>query len=318
MKKVALIVIPFIVVCTVALVCLIHMISRSSYDSSSFSLEHEPDNIFVSSASDSLLVSIDGEIREYDPDGSYSILGINAQINSAYPDKGKVWFIDSNNGLYKYESSNSTLVLNGIKSFSIGAVGYAAVSSDGDIFFWNRKSETPLCVGNVPDADKIELGKNYALVLDTECQLYECVFPDDESCPFVFKRIDTLELIEDIHSGYGNIAVTKSGEVYYWVDSFDSGHKIPYIDDPSAIERECNELCLIKFSLTPSFCVGCSKNGEVYFWGDDHFQKSNNKSQRYVSSPERMRSIIDADDVFAGAYAIYIKSGTTFTAIDSV
>lgn len=318
MKKVVLIVIPFIVVCTVALVCLIHMISRSSYDSSSFSLEHEPDNIFVSSASDSLLVSIDGEIREYDPDGSYNILGINAKINSAYPDKGKVWFIDSNNGLYKYESSNSTLVLDDIKSFSIGAVGYAAVSSDGDIFFWNRNSETPLCVGNVPDADKIELGNGYVLVLNTWNQLYECVFPDDDRGSFEFSKIDRLELVEEICSGYGNIAVSRSGEAYYWVGSFGSERKIPYIDDPSDIERKCNELCLKKFSLTPAFCVGCSKNGEVYFWGKDFFRKSNNKSQKYVSSPERIRFITDSDDVFAGAHVIYIKSGTTFTAIDSV
>lgn len=318
MKKVILIVISFIAVCTATLVYLIHWINQSSYASSSFSLEHEPDNIFVSSASDSLLVSIDGSIREYNPDGSYSILGINASINFAYPDKGKVWFIDTENSLYRFESGTCTLVLNDIKCFSIGSSGYAAVSSDCGIFFWDRNSEKPLCVSNVANANKITLGKDYALVLDTEGQLYECVLPDDKSCPFVFEKIDILDLVEDIHSGYGSIAVTKSGEVYYWVDSFDSGHEIPYIDSPSAIERKCNELCLIKFSLTPAFCVGCSKNGEVYFWGDDYFRKSDNKSDRSVVSPERMRSIIDADDVFAGAHAIYIKSGTTFTAIDSV
>lgn len=317
MKKVFLVVFLF-VFCSVVLGFVIHLLNQSSYDLSGFSLECEPDNIFVSSASDSLIVSINGDIREYKPNGSYSILDINANINSAYPDKEKVWFVDTENSLYSFASGKSTLVLNDIKSFSIGTSGYIAVSSDCDIFFWDRNSENPLCVSNVANADKIALGNNYALILDTEGQLYECVFPDDKSYPFVFEKIDELELIEDIHSGYGSIAVSKSGEVHYWIDSFDSGHKIPYIDSPSAIEQKCNELLLTKFSLSPAFCVGCNENGEIYFWGEDYFRKSNDKSVRFVLSPEQMRSITGADNVYTGSHTIYIKDGTVFNVINAV
>lgn len=318
MKKLFLIVISVIAVCTAALLFLKHMKYEGGYDSSSFSLEHEPDNIFVSKASDNLLVCIDGEIREYRPNGNYFTLDINAQINSAYPDKGTIWYIDTNNCLYHFESIKETLVLEGVKSFSIGSGGYAAVSNDGDIFFWNSKSEKPLCVGNVPNADKISLRYNYALVLDTGNQVYECVFPDEESSPFEFKKIDELKSVKDIYSGYGSIAVTKSEEVYYWLDSFGTGNKSPYIDPPSSIERKCNELDLIKFSLNPEFCVGCSKNGEVYFWGEDRFRNPNNKSIKYVISPERIDFITDADDVFSGSSVIYIKSGATINVIKYV
>lgn len=329
MKKAILVVISvisviLIAVCATVWFFLTHRPSASAYKLSSFSLEHDTDNIFSSKISDHLLVRIDGEIREYRPNGRYSTLDINAKIKSAYPGKRTMtaWYIDTNNCLYYFEAIKETLVLEDVKSFSVGSGGYAAVLNDGDIFFWDSKSEKPLCVGNVPNAEKItlgyEFGHNYALVLDAEKQVYECMFPDNENSPIDFKKIDELRSVEDIHSGNGSIAVTKSGEVRFWIDSFDSGRKSPYMDSPSDIERRCNELDLIKFSLTPAFCVGCSKNGEVFFWGSDFFRKSNDKSERFVMSPERILSITDADDVFAGARAIYIKSGTTFNVIDSV
>lgn len=327
MKKVILIVISVISVIFIAVYAIVwffltHRPSASDYELSSFSLEHEPDKIFASKVSDNLIVCIDGEIREYRPDGSFYTLDITAKIKYAYPDERIIWYIDTNDCLYRFEAAKETLVLEDVKSFSIGVGGYAAVSNDGDIFFWNSKSEEPLCVGNVPDADNISLGYNYgynyALVLDTENQVYECVLPDDESSTVEFKKIDELRSVEDIYTGYGNIAVTKSGEVCFWLDSFGSGRKSPYMDLPSAIEQKCNEFGLIKFSLTPSFCVGWSKNGEVYFWGEDRFRTPNDKSIKHVYSPERIDFIAGADDVFSGSSVIYFKSGTTINIIKYV
>lgn len=324
MKKVIFIVISVIAAFTAGLVFLTHRPSASDYDPTSFSLEHEPDSIFASRASDNLLVCIDGEIREYRPDGRYFTLDINAEIKSAYPDERTMtaWYIDTNDHLYHFEAVKETLVLEGVKSFSIGAGGYAAVSGNGDVYFWNSESEKPLCIGNVPNAEKISLGFSYghyyALVLDAENQVYECVLPDDESSTVEFKKIDELRSVEDIYTGYGNIAVTKSGEVCFWLDSFGSGQKSPYMDSPSAIEQKCNEFGLIKFSLTPSFCVGWSKNGEVYFWGEDRFRNPNDKSIKHVDSPERIEFITGADDVFSGASVIYFKSGTTIDVIKYV
>lgn len=328
MKKVILVAISvisvIIIVCATVWFFLTHRPSASGYKLSSFSLEHDTDNIFSSKISDNLLVCIDGEIREYRPNGRYSTLDINAKIKSAYPGKRTMtaWYIDTNNCLYYFEAIKETLVLEDVKSFSVGSGGYAAVLNDGDIFFGNSKSDKPLCVGNVPNAEKItlgyEFGHNYALVLDAEKQVYECVFPDDEISSFEFKKIDELSSVEYIYTGYGNIAVTNSGEAYYWLDSFGAGRESLYIDSPSAIEQKCNELGLIRFSLTHSFCVGWSKNGKVYFWGEDIFRNSNNKSIKYVDSPEQIRSIAEADDVFSGSRAIYIKSGTSFNVINPV
>lgn len=327
MKKVIFIVISvisaiLIAVCAVVWFFLTHRPSASGYELSSFSLEHEPDNIFASNVSDNLLVCIDGEIREYRPSGRYYTLDINAQIKSAYPDERKIWYIDTNNCLYCFKDAKDILVLENIKSFSVGAGGYVAATNDGDILFWDSKSEKPLYVGNVPHAEKIalgyEFGHYYVLLLDAGNQAYECVFPDDEISSFEFKKIDELNSVEYIYTGYGNIAVTNSGEVYYWLDSFGAGRESLYIDSPSAIEQKCNELGLIRFSLTHSFCVGWSNNGEVYFWGEDLFRNSNNKSIKYVDSPERIRSIAEADDVFAGPRTIYIRSGTTFNVINPV
>lgn len=329
MKKVIFIVISvisaiLIAVCAVVWFFLTHRPSASDYELSSFSLEHEPDNIFASNVSDNLLVCIDGEIREYRPSGRYYTLDINAEIKSAYPGERTMtaWYIDTNDHLYHFEAIKETLVLEDVKSFSVGAGGYAAVSGNGDVYFWNSESDKPLCIGNVPNAEKISLGYTYgyyyALVLDAENQVYECVFPDDESSSFEFKKIDELKSAKAIYSGYGSIAVTNSGEVRFWLDSFGSGRKSPNIDSPSNIERKCNELGLIKFSLAHSFDVGLSKNGEVYFWGEDHFRNPNDKSIKYVDSPERIRSIAEADDVFAGLRTIYIRSGTTFNVINPV
>ena len=327
MKKVIFIVISvisaiLIAVCAVVWVFLTHRPSASDYELSSCSLEHEPDNLFASNASENLLVCIDGEIREYRPDGRYYTLDINAKIKSAYPDKRKTWYIDTNNCLYRFEAGKEALVLEDVKYFSIGSGGYAAVSDNGDVCFWNSESEKPLCIGNVPNAEKISLGytcgHNYALVLDAENQVYECMFPDDEISSLEFTKIDELKSVKDIYTGYGNIAVTEPGEVHYWLDGFGSGYESPYIDSPSAIEQKCNELGLIKFSLTHSFCVGWRKNGEVYFWGEDLFRNSNNKSIKYVDSPEQIRSIAEADDVFSGSRAIYIKIGTSFYVINPV
>lgn len=319
MKKVILIVISVIAVCAAVWLFLTLRPSTGGFEPSSFSLEHEPDNIFASKVSDNLLVCIDGEIREYRPNGRYFTLDINAQIKSAYPDERKTWYIDTNNCLYLFETVKETPVLEDVKYFSIGSGGYAAVSDNGDVYFWNSESEKPLCIGNVPNAEKLSLGytcgHNYALVLDAENQVYECVFPDDESSPFEFKKIDELKSVEDIYTGYGNIAVTNSGEVHYWLDSFGSGYESPYIDSPSAIEQECNKLGLINFSLTHSFNVGLSKNGEVYFWGEDRFRSPNDKSIKYVDSPERIKFITGADDVFSGSNVIYFKSGTTIDVI---
>lgn len=322
MKKVILIVFSVIAVCAAVWLFLTLRPSASDYEPSSFSLEHEPDSIFASKASDNLLICIDGEIREYRPDGRYFTLDINAQIKSAYPDERKTWYIDTNNCLYRFEAVKETLVLENVKYFSIGSGGYAAVAGNGDVCFWNSESEKPLCIGNVPNAEKLSLGytcgHNYALVLDAENQVYECVFPDDESSPFELKKIDELKSVEDIFSGYGNIAVTNSGEVHYWLDSFGSGQKSPYMDSPSDIEQECNELGLVKFSLSHSFDVGLSKNGEVYFWGEDRFRSPNDKSIKYVYSPERIKFITGADDVFSGSSVIYFKSGTTIDVIKYV
>lgn len=322
MKKVILIVISVIAVCAAVLVFLTHRPSASDYEPSSFSLEYEPDNIFASKASDNLLVCIDDEIREYRPDGRYFTLDINAEIKSAYPDKRKTWYINTNNCLYHFEAGKETLVLEDVKYFSIGSGGYAAVSGNGDVFFWNSESEKPLCIGNVPNAEKISLGYTYghyyALVLDTENQVYECVFPDGDIVCDEFKKIDELKAVEDIYTGYGNIAVTKSGEVHYWFDSFGSGRESLNIDSPSSVEQKCNELGLVKFSLSHSFDVGLSKNGEVYFWGEDRFRSPNDKSIKYVDSPERIKFITGADDVFSASSVIYFKSGTTIDVIKYV
>lgn len=324
MKKVILIVISVIAVCAAVWLFLTHRPSASDYELSSFSLEHEPDSFFASKVSDNLLVCIDGEIREYRPNGRYYTLDINAQIKSAYPGERTMtaWYIDTNDHLYHFEAIKETLVLEDVKSFSVGAGGYAAVSGNGDVYFWNSESDKPLCIGNVPNAEKISLGYTYghyyALVLDAGNQVYECVFPDDESSPFEFKKIDELKSVEDIYTGYGNIAVTKSGEVHYWFDSFGSGRESLNIDSPSAIEQKCNKLGLIKFSLTHSFCVGSDKNGKVYYWGRDCFRNPNDKSIKYVDSPERIKFITGADDVFSGSSVIYFKSGTTIDVIKNV
>lgn len=317
--------------CAALLAFLLYRPSASDFDPSSFSLEHEPDNIFASDRSDRLLVCIDGEIREYRPDGIYYTLEIDrdiAEIKSVYPGERTMtaWYIDTNDRLYHFVATEATPVLENVKSFSVDGGGCAAVLNNGDIYFRNGKNENPLCVGNVPNAEKIafgyEYGHYYALVSDAEGQVYECVFPADVSgsreFEAEFKKIDELNSVEDIYAGYGNIAVTKSGEVHYWFDSFGSGRKSPNIDAPSDIEQKCNELGLIKFSSSPEFCAGYNKNGEVYFWGTDRFRNPNDKSVKHVSSPERIKFIKSADDIFAGSGVLYIKTGTTITVLKNV
>lgn len=332
MKKIILIVLAIIVAgCAAVLALMLYRPSASDFDPSSFSLEHEPDNIFASKKSDRLLVCIDGEIREYRPDGIYYTLEIDldiAGIKSVYPDERTMtaWYIDTNDRLYHFVATEATPVLENVKSFSVDGGGCAAVLNNGDVYFWNSKIENPLCMGNVPNAQKIafgyEYGHGYTLVLDAEGQVYECVLPNDMNnlleSEIEFKKIDELNSVEDIYAGYGNMAVTTSGEVHYWLDSFGSGRINPNIDAPSDIEQRCNELGLIKFSSSPEFCAGYNKNGEVYFWGTDRFRNPNDKSVKFVGSPERIKCIKGADDIFAGSGVLYIKTGTTITVLKNV
>lgn len=305
-------------------ICL--LVFRNRYDIVKFSVEQEPDGVFISRFSDELFMIVDGEIRAYDENGSYDIWDININVRSIFPYEDELWLIDQNNDLYRYSSGASTLVLNDVVDFYTFNESHAAVSGSGELYVWGDNSylgagegysEEPVLVENISGAKRVKISNFFVLLLDKEGQLYECSMLVDES-QRGFKKIEGLEPIREIYSGYGTIAVADSGKTYYWFKSFNSGAVNPSLDDTSVIESICDELRVKNYSLGAHFWAGCTERGEVCWWGDDTFRESYTKSIHSVRSPEKIPYIKNAENVYSGAFVMYIKSGTDFYIVRSV
>lgn len=300
-------------------ICL--LVFRDRYDIVKFSVEQEPDGVFSSRHYDKLFMIVDGEIRSYDQNGTYDTWDIDIDVREIFPCKDELWLIDRNNDLYRYSSGESTLVLNDVVDFTVGYKTYVAVSGSGELYVWGENSymlregegysEEPVLVENISNAEKMVIGNHNALLLDKNGQLYECPILENES-QRGFEKVEGLEPIWDIYSGYGNIAVAASGKTYYWFEGFNSGAVNPYLDDTSVIESICDELGVKSYSPGAHFWAACTERGEVCWWGDDEFRKSYDKSIHSVGSPEKLPHIKNAENVYSGAFAMYIKSGTDF------
>lgn len=306
-------------------ICL--LVFRDRYDIVKFSVEQEPDGVFASmDSSDDLFMIVGGEIRSYDHNGSYDTWDIDIDVREIFPYKDELWLIDRNNDLYRYSSGESTLVLNDVVDFTVGYKTYVAVSGGGELYVWGENSymlragkgysEEPVLVENICNAEKIVIGNHNALLLDKSGQLYECPILENES-QRGFEKVEGLEPIREIYSGYGNIAVAASGKMYYWFKGFNSGAGNPDMDVP-VIESRCEELRVKNYSPGGHFWAGCTERGEVCWWGDDTFRKSYDKSIHPVMTPEKLPHIKNAENVYSGAFAMYIKSGTDFYIVRNV
>ncbi|MDE7194067.1 MAG: hypothetical protein K2O14_08865 [Oscillospiraceae bacterium] len=325
MKKALIITVCCFTACclVIAGICLLafrERYDRERYDIVKFSVEQEPDGVFSSRHYDELFMIVDGEIRSYDQNGSYDTWDIDIDVREIFPCKDELWLIDQNNDLYRYSSGESTLILNDVVDFDVFGKSYAAILGSGEVYVWGKDlymygasgdySEEPVLVENISGAKRVKLSNFYVLLLDKDGQLYEDSMLVDES-QRGFKKIEGLEPIREIYSGYGTIAVAASGKTYYWFKSYNSGAVDPDLDT-SVIASRCEELRVKNYSPGTDFWAACTEQGEVCWWGVDEFRKSYDKSIHFVSSPEKLPHIKNAENVYSGAFVMYIKSGTDF------
>jgi len=297
-----------------------------------FYLENEPDVIFSSSFTNDLFVITDGELTVYDENGNSKKMLTTYKLKSIFPANDTIWVIDIENNLYSIDSKSkkSTFVLSDVIDFSCGSGSYAAIIENGDLYVWGENTdyilgvgeksniEEPFLVSSVHNVKKVELRNRYALLLDEHGQVYECDLVDykksekDSSTPgYVkeFQSIDELENIQNIISGYGNIAIKNTGEIYYWFSGFKSNLKHPYVGDLSEISAYCERANIMDYSTGLMFYLGINGSGEVYYWGVDIITKATRKEEKIARYPTKIKQIKNAEAVYAGRNIGYVKKG---------
>lgn len=299
-------------------------------------LEKEPDFVFTADVCNDLFVKIGSELRIYGEGTGYTSEYIENDIIKAgeygtpyardmdhytWHNQRKLWFIDTNNDLYVYDTVRDTqkLKMEGVADFYCDSKEYFAVLCDGTVKVWGEYAYRylgtpdeepvlePCTLEGVSDIISIARGNQDILLLDKNGNVYQSRHIRDYVYT-PFEIVEGLSGITEIYSGYGNGAVSESGEVYYWFDSPSSDVVVPDVDKTEDITRRLNELGVNHISVMPKYSIGYNDKEEVYKWGYVGPSKTS-KDEIYYRTPTKLRTIDRFDDIYTGYMDIYVKDG---------
>lgn len=290
---------------------------NSSKNETLITLDKEPNYIFSSNNSNDLFVCIGNELRVYDKEGKYFSHKTNGTLVKASEGGGIIYYINDKQKLYMLDmkTDNTNYILDGISDVSISYDLNGAVSPDGKLYLWGNKAKDfynsqkdctqPLLYESNIKWKEIKFSYRYALARDDSGCVYECdLFSEGLKS---FHKIESLNNIDSIYGGYGNIAVSKSGTIHYWFGLFNSKDFDPMIDNPWDIEKELNNIKPSRFDFSSAFVVAYNDN-DAYFWGENGYS-SPNKGIDYIRTPTLDPDLKDFDNLYCGYSIVYLQKG---------
>lgn len=299
-------------------------------------LPQEPDGIFSSPYTNKLAVIMDGKLTMYDETGRSRYIDTPFDISFAYPLEDSIYLIDVDGNLYEMiykfytEVPISDVILKDVKDFTCvysyndDLFSYGAVTSQGDLYVWGSNKygnlglkntgyiEEPIKLEYVSNIEKVIFTYDVSMLLTKDGKVYEAGTVDkyneitqETKCVYLqeFTEIENIENVIDISLGfYAKMFFYETGIEYQF-------YKHNYFKEEV---QKCLDICesiqLIDVSQSIFFWVGITEEGQVYYWGRDVMNISNNP-HFFAMEPVKVKWIKNAEAVYAGETVAYVKKG---------
>ena len=275
-------------------------------------LTKKSDFVFASEYNDELFIASDNNLQIYRNGLFQEKIDITNGIRNAYAEKDKIYFIDDDNYfsvLYLSDNSYKKMIKNVI-DYSIDAYSIAIVSDDNLLYVYNKSNiEEYRKIENIKNVRSVKLYNGYLLAIDNCRDLFEISSLDTQP---LIKKIKDIQEVDSVYCGYGNIAQTVNGDLYYWFKDYYSDFKDPYIDPPSEIAEELSSHNVDKFAFGTSICIGWKKGGKAYYWGCVG-TSDKRKEEVFARKPTEIKGVDNVEEVYVGidrSSIIYIKTGS--------
>lgn len=285
---------------------------KSSNTNDTITLSKEPDYIFSSEYADNLYIVSNNKLQQYIDGVFQDVIDISNGFRNAYVEEKQVYFIDDDNNLTLLNLKDNSLrvLLSNVTDYSIDTDLIAIVSKDKSLYIYNKNDFNNYSkIDDIENIKSVRTHNNYLLAIDNNDNLFEISHLDSQPS---IKEIKEIKGVDSVYCGYGNMALTVDGNIYYWFKDYYSNAIDPYVDSPSEIIKELSLHNISEFTFGSSICIGWEKGGKLYYWGING-ESDKVKGIEYVRSPKAIKGFSNVESVYIGKSIIYVKNGLNIT-----
>lgn len=311
MKKYILIIFLLIII----IIIIFSLFNVDNNNNNVVPLSKETNYIFTSEYNNNLYIVVNNELQIFNNGTFQNSMKLSNGMTKAYLDGNSIYFIDNNNNfnILNLKDKTETTLIQNIIDFYIDTDLIAIIADDKLLYIYNKQEINEyITINQVARCKNVRLKNGYLLLLDDFGNVYETYYSNTQLSKLNFNKINELQDIENIICGYGNMAISKNGNIYYWFDDYDSNSINPYIDNPSMISEKLSFYNVCNCCLGNKFGLGWNKDGKAYFWGEKGESK-NTKNIDYIRNPTIIKSFNHVDMMYISKSAIYIQEGLNIT-----